>query len=295
MSKTNGKPAASRMDAVFIRKSCQQQDVDGQKANVANMLRSLKANVPEVNWFVGTVSRRKVGGNAEFLRLMEMVEAGKVGTAYVESQDRWGTSDRVELFTLLGTLRNHATRLFDLRAGKDLTEKDFATELLAVIQSFKSEKELQDLAYRSLRTRVANFKDTGSWPTGTHPFGYGKRCYSTDGKLLWEWQPLSRSRGQAFYPDAAGKLVPSGPDIAAIPRKAKGEKAKTVLVPSNNPKSVKAFKLIFDLYTRIGLSRRQISAHLNAGPDLQRRAVHPPGHHQHPSEPRLRSPAATIG
>jgi hypothetical protein len=46
-----------------------------------------------------------------------------------------------------------------------------------------------------------------------------------------------------------------------IPRKAKGEIIK--LVPSNNPDSVRAIKLVFDLYTRVGLPRRQISARLN--------------------------------
>ena len=46
-----------------------------------------------------------------------------------------------------------------------------------------------------------NFKDTGTWPTGAHPFGYGKACYTPEGKLVWEWQPVSRSKGQVFYPD----------------------------------------------------------------------------------------------
>src|SRR5262249_44277407 len=147
----------------------------GQKSNVENMLRDRAVHIPDTNWFEGTVSRRKVKANAAFNRLMSLVESDKVGTVYVESQDRWGTKDRVELYALLGTLREHGTRLFDLKAGKDLTEKDISTELLAFVNSIKSQKELEDVAYRSLRTRVNLFRDTGSWPTGTHPYGYGKR------------------------------------------------------------------------------------------------------------------------
>jgi hypothetical protein len=156
------------------------------------------------------------------------------------------------LFHLLGTLRDHGTRLFDLRAKKDLTERDFTTELLAVVNSFKSERELQDIAYRSLRTRVNNFQANGSWPTGTHPYGYGKQCLDAAGKVLWEWQPVNRSFGQLFYPNAKGVLVAApGQDHVK-------------LVPSNNPNTVRAVKLIFDLYTRLGLSRRQIALRLNA-------------------------------
>src|SRR5262249_8097125 len=126
--------------------------------------------------------------------------------------------------------------------------------------SFKSEQELKDIAYQSLRTRVNNFLANGSWPTGTHPYGYGKRCYSADGRLLWEWQPVNRSTGQVFYPDGSGGLMP-GPDAVRTPRRGKGQTIK--MVPSTNPDYVRAVKLIFDLYGRVGLSRRQISARLN--------------------------------
>jgi hypothetical protein len=193
---------------------------------------------------------------------MELIKADRVRTVYVESQNRWGTKDRKELFTLLGVLCAHRTALYDLRAKMDLTKSDQATELLAMLNSFKSEQELKDIAYQSLRTRVNNFQATGSWPTGTHPYGYGKRCFSPDGKLLWEWQPVNRSQGQLFYPDGDGALNPVGPPDAKIPRKAKGQIIK--LVPSINRGYVRAVKMVFDLYTRAGLSRRRISAHLNS-------------------------------
>jgi hypothetical protein len=254
----------SRINAVFVRKSTQGQDEGGQKSNVANMLRDRAMRVPDEHWFEGTVSRRKVKANLQFNRLMALVEADKIGTVYVESQDRWGTKDRVELYSLLGTLREHGTKLFDLKAGKDLTEKDISTELLAFVNSIKSQKELEDVAYRSLRTRVNLFRDTGSWPTGTHPYGYGKRCLSSEGKLLWEWFPVDRTKGQVFNPDARGMLVPGATDVP-IPRKSKGARERTVLIPNTqHPDYIKAVKLVFDLYTRAALSRRQIAVRLNA-------------------------------
>ncbi len=250
-----------RRDAVFIRKSGPTQDEGGQIANVESMLKNIAVHVPEDRWFTGTVSRRKVGANVNFLRLMELVEADRIRTVYVESQDRWGTKDRPELFSLLGILRKHGTQLYDLRAEKDLTERDLATELLAFVGSIKSEKELQDIAYRSLRTRVNNFQATGSWPTGTHPFGFGKVCYGPDGKTIkWVWQPVNRSKGQVFFPRSKG-LAP-GPADVKIPRKDRRDIIK--LVPNSNKNYVRAVRLAFDLYTRVGLSRRQISVRLNA-------------------------------
>jgi len=89
------------------------------------------------------------------------------------------------LFNLLGTLRGHETRLYDLRGKNDLTERDLAMEMLAFINSVKSEQELKDISYRSLRTRVNNFNETRSWPTGPQPFGFDKACHAAGGTLLW--------------------------------------------------------------------------------------------------------------
>jgi hypothetical protein len=253
---------ANRFDVVCIRKSSPGQDEKPQIANVEKMLHALGVYVPRDNWITHTVSRRKLKTSDDFNRLMEWVEADRVGTVYVESQDRWGTGDEAELFALFGTLRDHGTRLFDLKAGKDLTEKDLTTKVIAFINSIKSQKELEDLAYRSLRSRVERFQATGSWPTGTHPYGYGKACYSEAGALKWVFQPINRKRGQVFTPDPSGALIPTGPPDAKIPRKEKRDVIK--LVPSNNPGYVRAVRLIFELYTRCNLSRRQISARLNA-------------------------------
>ena len=94
-------------------------------------------------------------GQRRFRRLKELVEADRVDTVYVESQDRWGTGDIAELYTLLGVLSDHGTRLMDLRDKVDLTGKDDATEMRVFLGSFKSKKEREDLAYRSMRTRFS--------------------------------------------------------------------------------------------------------------------------------------------
>ncbi len=254
MSDTN-----QRVDVVFIRKSSAGQDEDGQISNVKKMLTERHVEVPEDRWFIETVSRRKVNASPVFRQLLDTVKQDRIRTIYIEAQDRWGTKDRPEFFSILGILRQHDTQLIDLRENKDITLSDFTTELLAFIGSCKSEKELQDISYRSLRSRVSQFSQTGSWPTGTHPYGYAKACYSPEGKLKWEWHPCNRKLGQAFYgPNGESP----GPENERIPRKGKHDVIR--LVPNRNREYVRAVQLVFDLYSRVGLSRRQIAIRLNA-------------------------------
>jgi hypothetical protein len=256
---------SNRFDCVFIRKSTYRQDDKGQADNVRAMLKDLGVQVPAERWFVGTVSRTKVRGNESFNQLIDLVEANQVGTIYVEAQDRWGdgTKETADLFGQLKNLRDHGTQLFDLRAKKDLTGREFMTELEAMFNAYKSRQELKDLASRSLRTKVS-LHNAGSWPSGIQPFGYGKAVYDKDGTLLWVWQPDSRWRGRLYYPDADGNLpeAPARSDVP-IPKKDKGQRQRTLLIPSDNPDAIKAVQLAFDLFVRCGMSRRQICRQLN--------------------------------
>jgi DNA invertase Pin-like site-specific DNA recombinase len=253
---------ATRLDCVFIRKSGKTQDEQGQIDNVRTMLKAKGVYVPEEQWFIGVVKRRKVRTNLQFDRMLQMIRANRVGTVYVESQDRFGTGDHSELSILIRDLRDHDTKLFDLRANRELTATDIGTKTINFVNSLKSEMEVNDLAARSLRSRVSLMKK-GSWPS-PQPFGYGKRILSEEGKLLWEWHPApdSRTLGQLFYADANGNLTP-GPDRVPIPRKTAGARHVTKLVPSRDADSVRAVKMTFDLFVRVGLSRRQVSKRIN--------------------------------
>ena len=250
---------SGKTEVVFIRKSSAGQNEEPQIQNVRNMLRDAGIMVSDKNWFSGTVSRRKLKGNDEFNRLMALVEADQVRTVYVESQDRFGSKDRKELFTLLGILSQHKCRLIDLRTKTDLTKSDFTTEILAMMASFKSEKELQDLSYRSLRTRVGRLKDVGSWPGGAMPYGFDKAAYSPDGKLLWVWHPTtSRHMGQQFFV-REGELIPGAE--CKQPRKSKLEVMK--LRPSVDAQAQDTIRDVFRWYTTESISRRQLAIRLN--------------------------------
>jgi hypothetical protein len=251
-----------RHDAVFIRKSGKAQDEEAQIGNVATMLAARGVEVPREHWYVCTVQRPHVQANADFVRLMKLVEAGKIATVYVESQDRFGTGNIKELFSLLLRLENHDTKLFDLRENVEITGNDDATDMRTFLGGLKSKKERSDISFRSLRTRVENFKERGSWPNGCQPFGFGKECRGEDGKLLWVWEPVSRTTGRTYDVDANGKLIKHALEVKAIRRKDRRD--TTTLAPSLNKAHVKTVQLIFELFTRQGLSRRKISGHLNA-------------------------------
>ena len=81
--------------------------------------------------------------------------------------------------------------------------------------------------------------------------------------LLWEWQPTSRTIGDLYVP-RPGSQAKDGPKNVPIPPKEKGKPNITKLVLSKNKEHVKTVQLIFDLFTRVGLTRNQITARLNS-------------------------------
>jgi hypothetical protein len=256
-------PATDRHDAVFVRVSTGVQDESTQRDNIANQLKNRGITVHPDYWFSCVVPRSNVAANAAFIRLMELVKAGQIGTVYIESQKRWGTKDNRELLPLLNFFSENDTRLFDLHQGLDLAGEDDLTELRVVLGGQDSKKERDGIARQSLRGRVLKFQATDSWPNGCQPFGFGKEVYTPGGLLLWRFDPVTRTTGTVTEANASGKLAKADPNakVEKIKKKQKGEITK--LVPSTNKQHVKTVQLIFDYYTRMGLTRRGISQRLN--------------------------------
>jgi hypothetical protein len=254
-------PPSARDDYVVIRKSSPQQDEKPQIANVEKMLKDIGVYVPRENGVVYTVSRRKLKTCEPFNRLMEKVRADRVRTLYVETQDRWGTGDEAELFSLFGTLRDHGTKLFDLKAGKDLTERDLTTKVITFTTASRAKRSSKTSPTAPSARASSGSRTRGPGRRGPTPTATARRAARRGGALKWVFIPIDRKRGQILVPDAAGDLVPSGPPDAKIPRKEKRDIVK--LVPGR-PEFVRAVVLIFELYVRSGLSRRQIAMRLNA-------------------------------
>jgi hypothetical protein len=264
MAANNSSENGHKIDAVFIRKSSKKQDEEGQEGNCRRMLKELGLAVPEDQyWFVCTTPRSDVRANEEFKRLMGLVEEDKVGTIYVESQDRWGTHDDLELAVVILMLRKHGTRLYNLSGRREITSRKDIDRIVTTIEAVQSTREREKLAERVLRTKIDLLDKTGTWPTGLHPFAYAKRCLSPDGtRVNWEWRPSStRTTGDLFEPDPEGELVLRKTAVP-IPRKEKGSRELTKLVPGN-PDHVRAVRMCYDLYVRGGVSRRGISKRLN--------------------------------
>ena len=248
-----------RQPAVWIRKSTDGQEEEGQIANVRKMLEQRGVVVSNDYWFVGTESRATVDRNEQHMKLMSLVEADKMSAVYVESASRWGTTDNAQFYRLIEVFRDHETNLIDLSTGRDLTDGDVATEVVNTLNTFTNRETLAGIAQQSLRSKISHFQATGSWPTGPHPFGYGKACYRPDGSLKWVFQPSKRTRGVVQYVGEDGELgSPSAETL--IPRKEKTDVNKLVL---GDPEHVASVRLVFDLFVKRGLSRRAISKELN--------------------------------
>jgi hypothetical protein len=256
-----------RENAVVIRKSGDAQNEAPQIANVKRMLEHLGASVSPDYWFYPGkgVRRSQAAHDVEINRLMDLVREDRIDTIYIEFQDRWGSTKTSEYFSRLEVLREHGTKLWDLTDNKDLSKDDIVTEITGVLGTHESKKELMKISRRSLRTKVNELKDQNAWPSGSAPFGYGKACYSRDGKLLWTWHPSSRIRGQQFFVGNNGELAP-GPSDIRIPARSKSKSEKPVirLVPHNDRRIVETVQMIFGMFTSQNISCRQIAIKLNA-------------------------------
>jgi hypothetical protein len=257
-------PPATRINVALVRVSDASQDEVPQINTVRLLLKQIGVYLPDSDrhWFIlKGVSRSDVTEDPDFKRLLGLVEGDKIGTCYIETLDRFGSDDHSELMVLITTLRRHGSVLYDLTERVDWTGRDDATEFKRFMGAFTSRKERENLARRSLRTRLDLFKDLGSWACGQCPYGFGKEVRAADGTLLWRWLPDGNHRGNLYLPDADGRLALTRRDCPS-PRKGKGLREKTALVPGRAD-YVRAVKLIFDLWVNHGLSRRAIAERLN--------------------------------
>ncbi|WP_425399563.1 recombinase family protein [Aeoliella sp.] len=252
----------ARRNVVWVRKSTDAQEDKAQVSNIKKMLAEQGIEEPHsVHWFHTTASRRVVRNDSEFKRLLALVEQDQIGIIFVEKANRFGQTDSSNWFGVIGILRDHDTELWDLDERKELTSDDIGTEITGLVGAHTNKKQLEDTATFATRTKVDNFKTVGSWPTGCHPFGYGK-VYFVNAQLRWEFHPSSRTIGRVYLANANGKLTESAEDTK-IPPRAKKERGITKLIPHRDKQYVKSVKLIFDWFTRAGLSRRAIAKRLN--------------------------------
>lgn len=250
-----------RHDAVWLRVSTVIQELKPQRDNVLSLLNELGVAVPTEYWFECKVPRDGVSGNAAFNQLISLVKQDRIGTVYIEAQDRFGTDNLKELVPYLTLFQEHGTALYDLTQKIDLTSDDRAVETKVVGGTHTSSESREAMARQAVRNKMNHFKATGSWPTGAAPFGYGKANYSPEGKLLWEWYPNERLYGDTYFPNEHGKLILGQRNVKITP-KVKTDVRK--LIRHRNAEFVDTVQLIFDWYTRLGLAFNRIADRLNA-------------------------------
>lgn len=251
---------ATRKNAVLLRVSTKEQEITGQRENVKKLLAAREVVVAEDFWFEMTESRRTVSYAPEFKRLMGLVNEDRIDTIFVERSNRFGTTQARELFELTGNLRDHGTKLVDLSSGQEMTEDGIASDVQAVVGAHLNHEQLDTTANFVLRSKAERFTSTASWPSGTQPFGYGKLCYSADGRLKWRFEPESRTLGQTFVYDDEGRESP-GQTGSTLPKKERTDVIK--LVPSQDAKRIEAIQKAFEWFTLDGLSYRAIAIRLN--------------------------------
>src|SRR5262249_39234660 len=133
---------AQRRNVALVRTSTSAQDQDKQIGNMRRMLADQGCYVSESDWIPITASRADLADTPQFRSLMADVERDQVATVFVESLDRFGTTDEADLLPIIKRFRRHKTKLFDLTERRDWTDPKFENKLLLLLGVEKSRGEL---------------------------------------------------------------------------------------------------------------------------------------------------------
>lgn len=264
--------ATTRRSVALARASTSAQDKDKQIGNMRRMLADQGQHVAEADWVVITANRAEVTATPAFKALITAVERDQIDAVYVESLDRFGTTEDADLLPYIKTFRTHRTRLFDLTERRDWTDRKFETKLLLLLGVEKSRGELIKISNRTQRAKITVLNSKKTWLGGPAPFGYAKVNYGPDGTVLWRFEYTAFHRGNVYYPAADGgwRLVQEG---VKVPKKGRTDVLK--LTPSMFKERVELIKLLFTRYATEAISPRQVTVWANkAGYKMYGQPIH---------------------
>ena|GEM_PF-3960262 len=246
--------------AWYCRKSDNKSDLARQRNLLIGWCLKQEVVVPDHLRFEDTGSRDKSSKRPQFLKMMEMVRRGEIGTVLIQSFERFGIEDSDEFFRHRAVFQEARAVLFSIDESEgNLTDKDMPTLLKVIFKAEASRDEQKKKGERSITGKHNRLLSTKSFQGGPCPYGYDKQNHNQQGQLLWSIFYQSNNGGVQIYPDG-GRVEFHGKNQHPV----KARYDRVVLVPSSDKSRQDAVKLIFKLWTAQSISINAIARHLNA-------------------------------
>ncbi|MFO0851648.1 MAG: recombinase family protein [Gemmataceae bacterium] len=215
----------------YVRISTDQQEKASQVSNIKRWLASKGLTVRI--WYEDIGSRHEAYKRPEFKLLMQAVRAGQIDWIVVDSKDRFGTKNSYEFGKFASELQDNDVELWSVAAGC-LTHGDYATEIMATVDSVRSRDEQLERSRRALRA-ITQVWEEGRYNGAYPPYGFDVACLGADREEKWRVRYEGHSKRLKIYPDGRQERY-DGPanfpsrDQADILRLVHGERQRIEVV-----------------------------------------------------------------
>jgi hypothetical protein len=273
------RPQAIDRCAAYCRVSTPKQKLEHQKESIERFATSDNLNLPPEAYYLDKVRRHKAVTEGEaFARLMRLVKARQVDWIIVATFDRWGISNKDEIFVWRSELRKYDVQLWSVADELNVTGDDDGAFWRVAARAEAATAYVSSMADKNIQKMVSMAQQ--GWATsGNNPFGLDLVCYPVNDLT----RPLFRVvrlrykdphlyRVITYTPDSRVKRNDEGHIVSRrlsvekedvteyMPprdKKATGYRAE----PSVEADRLQAVRLLFQLYAE-GMDFGAISEHL---------------------------------
>jgi DNA invertase Pin-like site-specific DNA recombinase len=251
---TPAAPTGTR-GVAYLRISTDNQDTTSQRTSIQKWLTANGLKVQA--WYTDVGSRHEAYKRAEFQLLMKRVRAGEIDWIVVVSKDRFGTKNSYEFGRFASELQDNDVQLWSVTGGC-LTSDDYATEILATVDSLRSRDEQLERSKRAVRGMVEVW-ETGRTMGGYPPYGFDVACYpaGSNGER-WRVVYFGHSKRLKVMPDGTEERYDGKGNFPG-----RDETDRLELVPTREQKRIEVVRMIFRWYATESLTYGAIASRLN--------------------------------
>ena len=173
----SNRPQAGDRVAYLGRVSSPKQKLEHQREAVLKYTEDQGIHLPKSHWFEDKVRRHKqLTEGDNFNRLMESAKSGQFDWIIIATFDRWGITDKDDIFILRKQLRSMDVRLWSVADELEITGKDDASFWRVAARAEGATSYVTQQADKNIQKMISMAK-LGLAGSGNAPYAIDLVCY----------------------------------------------------------------------------------------------------------------------